>query len=570
MKDVLIWIVLCLIIIGLPHVNADPVILEDFETLTGWKAEPETASFKQAASAAVGQGAIQVTLPRTVFKQISSRPIEGSAAWDRYEGISFWVKGDGSDLFGSLAVGPSASGSYTYVCYFPLKNTEWHRVAVAWADLAPEGQYDPIGASGALPPSGIQAIRFGSRWVIYTNNAKIPEHTYCVDHIQIEEKVEGPAPPPKPRPFSDVPDLLKSKKKIHIVCMGDSITAGTALADKDKERYAVRMQELLREWLGYGDILCDSRAVGGARLTDARAWAPRDFAGEPPDLVTILYGYNDKSGAYTRDYFKRSLNDYIDRIARETGGKAAIWLLTTIPGTGPRFVMMDDYADAVRETAKERGLACFDLQKVFKDVGRDKIEGYFADQAHPNAEGHQVIADAIATFLVTSAGITTPKPKPKPKAAAPPGKEQTWAFESDAAEWQIKSDEIALSQEKASSGATALKFSMKSPAKGHRCAYSPAFPVSEGQRYCIEAKAFCADVTNGTVGIYVCSFTNQQAEGSPEIKSVRNASNTTGRWETLKGDFTVPADVVALKVMVWSRDDSVGTFYVDDVHVIPE
>ena len=120
-------------------VSGEPVVLDDFEALAGWKATPNTAGFEKAETAAVGKGAIRVALPRTVFKQISRNAIEGSAAWDRYEGISFWVKGDGSNLFGSLAVGPRPYGNYTYVCYFPLKNTEWHKVIVPWRDLVPEG-----------------------------------------------------------------------------------------------------------------------------------------------------------------------------------------------------------------------------------------------------------------------------------------------------------------------------------------------------------------------------------------------------------------------------------------------
>ena len=124
----------------------------------------------------------------------------------------------------------------------------------------------------------------------------------------------------------------------------------------------------------------------------------------PLALVTILYGYNDKSGAHTKAYFKDSLNDYLDRIARKTGGKTAVLLLPTIPGMGPRFVMMDDFADAVRETAQARGLACFDLQKVFKAIGREKINDLLADMAHPNAEGHRLIAEAIANVLAGAGG----------------------------------------------------------------------------------------------------------------------------------------------------------------------
>jgi len=411
MKPLLRIAVLLAVFCGPLYVWAEPVVLEDFETLDGWKVTSKTASFEKADTAAVGEGAICVNLPGMVYKQLSKRPLPGSAAWDRYGGVSFWVKGDGSDLFGCLALCPNRpTGNYTYVCYFPLKDKSWHKLTLSWDDFVPEGQYDPIGTRGALPPSGIQTIRFGSRWTIYHNNAKIPRHQYCIDQIQIEEKVEKPGPVPATRPFAEALDLLKARKEIHIVCMGDSITAGTSLADKDRERYAVRLQEILRKRLGCDRIFCESRAVGGAKLTDARAWVPRDFVGDPPDLVTILYGYNDKSAAHTKEYFKKSLNDYIDRIARKTGGKTAILLFPTIPGLGPRFIMMDDYADAVRETAKERGLACFDLQKVFKEIGRDKMEQYLADMAHPNAEGHRIIADAIAGFLIESAGVAAPKP----------------------------------------------------------------------------------------------------------------------------------------------------------------
>jgi lysophospholipase L1-like esterase len=39
-------------------------------------------------------------------------------------------------------------------------------------------------------------------------------------------------------------------------------------------------------------VTCYSRAVGGAKVNDARFWWRRDFEGVAPDLVTIAYGYN--------------------------------------------------------------------------------------------------------------------------------------------------------------------------------------------------------------------------------------------------------------------------------------
>ncbi|MCF6313714.1 MAG: hypothetical protein L3J39_14810 [Verrucomicrobiales bacterium] len=50
-----------------------------------------------------------------VFKQLSAHPLEGSPAWDQYQGLSFMVKGDGSDLFGCISVGDRATGAYSYI-----------------------------------------------------------------------------------------------------------------------------------------------------------------------------------------------------------------------------------------------------------------------------------------------------------------------------------------------------------------------------------------------------------------------------------------------------------------------
>jgi hypothetical protein len=207
-----------------------------------------------------------------VFKQLSARPLEGSPAWDQYEGLSFMVKGDGSDLFGCISVGDRSSGAYSYIYYFPLKNTEWHKITLRWSDLIPNGAYDGLNQAGALPPSGIKALRFGSRWSIYFNNDIIPAHSSSIDQIQIEEQVEQSSADQAARPFTEVLQRLKKRQPVHIVCIGDSITAGSGLPNKSTQRYAVLTQNLLREWLGYDDIIVESRAVGGAKSTDGRAW----------------------------------------------------------------------------------------------------------------------------------------------------------------------------------------------------------------------------------------------------------------------------------------------------------
>lgn len=388
--------------------TAESVVLEDFESFDKqeWKirqvmrkAEDCVAEVTAADSAAVGKGAARVTVPGILAltrKLVPKTELKG-ADLDKFQGVSFWVKGDGSEHFGCLTVG--SRSAYKYTCYFPLKNREWHQIVKSWDEMVPLRAVRKIGTPGALPPSGIQYVSIGSRWRLTHNNNPAPRRSYCVDHVCLEETVPGPEPVPGIRPFKEVLAKLKARQKVRIVCMGDSLTAGTGLLDRDKERYAVLLQAKLRATYGYDKVFVESRAVGGSRLINARAWVSRDFRDDAPDLATILYGYNDKSSGQTPEFFAHSLNDYLDRIARRTKGRTAIALIPTLPGRDHRFVMMDDFAEAARKVGRARNLPCIEAQKVFKALGREKMAEYLRDTAHPNAMGHQLIADTIARFL---------------------------------------------------------------------------------------------------------------------------------------------------------------------------
>jgi lysophospholipase L1-like esterase len=536
---------------------AAPIVLDDCESPDAWRVTRKPATVTAADSAARGKGAIHVTMPGMVAHTLARNYVPGSAIWDTYGGISLWVKGDGSDQFGCLAV----QGRYPFVAYFPLANKDWHQVVIPWRDFVPESQAEPIGGFGAMPPSGIHTLRLGTRWTIWHNNEKIPPHAYSVDQIELVKEVPPAPVVPKPRPFADVLALLKAKQPIRIQCMGDSITAGTGLADRDKERYATQTQDLLRRWLGYDGITCYSRAVGGAKLTDARAWIPRDFVGPTPDLVTIWYGYNDKSAAYTREFFERSLNDYIDRVLVATHGKASILLFATGPGCGPRFTMLDDYAETVRQTAKRRGLPCFDVQADLKAIGREHMSDFFGDMAHPNARGHKRIADRLATFLVEQAGITTPKPKPPPRPA--PGLGVAWNFADGAKGWNLDCDQVTCEND-------ALRFALPGPGKDHRRAYSPLRPVVPRQLYNVSARIQGVKLLSaGSMGVYVCLYGDAEGKGDPKIVAIRRGFGKVGDWETKAARLEIPEGMQSLRVMIWASRDAVGEFRCDDVVLQP-
>lgn len=553
---------LVLALLAAVGLGAAPILLEDCATVADWTVSRPPAAVAAVDSPFPGQQAVQVTMPGMVTRQLTRTQVPGSAAWDDYAGVSFWVKGDGSDQYGCLAV----VGRYAFVTYFPLANQEWHQLVVPWHDFVPEIQVDPIGDYGAMPPSGIQAIRLGSRWTITHNNAPIPEHRYAISRIELVRELPAPPPVPAARPFGEILDLLRARQPVRIQCMGDSITAGTGLADRDRERYATQTQDLLRRWLGYEDIHCHSRAVGGAKLTDARAWIPRDFAGTTPDLVTVWYGYNDKSNAHTREFFGKSLNDYLDRVQRATGGRAAILLFATGPGCGPRFTMLDDYAETVRETARRRGLPYFDIHAILKAIGREELNGYFGDLAHPNARGHQLIADHLATFLVEAAGIDLPKPVPPPRPAAGPAR--FWDFKDGAEGWNLDSDEVTCTADAA--GRQSLRFALGENAGDHRRAYSPLYPVEPRQLYTVSAQIRGErPLASGSMGFFVCLYDNPQGQGSPRIVAIQRGFAGTGQWETKSDRLEIPDGIRSFRIMVWASRDATGEFRCADVAIQP-
>lgn len=396
--------VVLLMVFGVALGSVADEVFEDFESVKGWNCS--TQRCEKVAGVEPGGGAIKFVQPGTARK---SYPYNAQKRidWDgKYKGISFMVKGDGSDQFGSIQIG--AGLPWFYIFYFPVKNTDWMKHIVAWEDLTPMASLNQkLNSPCSLPPSGIVTLQFGDRWNITYKNMKIPQFSYCVDDLKLVEKAT-PAlgvSSYKPRDFNEIVELLKKGKRLSIVCLGDSITAGTGLQKADNERYAVLLQDKLRAHYKNDKIAVQCLGVGGAWLSDTIAWVNRDFADDPPDLATLMIGYNNKSAANSSDYFTRGLKDFIIMFAAKTKGKTALLLIPTIPGNDFRFNMMDDYAQIVRDVAKESNLPFCDVQKAFKALGQDKIGEYMADMAHPNAKGHELFADTLAAYLIEKAGM---------------------------------------------------------------------------------------------------------------------------------------------------------------------
>lgn len=331
--------------------------------------------------------------------------LEQKLSWNKkYQGISFRVKGDGSDEYGSVSVGVGA-WTWNHRFCFPLKNTSWHTITVAWRDFASgRGIYGNITEPGSLMPADITSIGFGDSWTIREKNKKISPFSYSVADFKLVEKVPAERNPIQSvslkKTLKETVRKMKKGEAVSILCIGDSVTAGTSVEKPEENSYPSQLQTILRKQTGNNNITVINCGVGGATGSDLRVWLERDFQNSTPDLALIMYGGNDKSSAVSPDTYKWSLGDYVARIQHKTNGGTAILLLPVIPWRDGSLHELSDYAELVRELASEKKLPYCDLAQVFKSIDKKDFTSLYADLAHPNAKGQHLIAETLANFIM--------------------------------------------------------------------------------------------------------------------------------------------------------------------------
>lgn len=95
----------------------------------------------------------------------------------------------------------------------------------------------------------------------------------------------------------------KSKGSTRILCMGDSVTFGYRVPQTSPETpldfeegsvpYAIHMEQLLNEGLEQKAYQAIPLAIPGYSSHHGKIWLRRDIGKYDPDIVTILFGFND-------------------------------------------------------------------------------------------------------------------------------------------------------------------------------------------------------------------------------------------------------------------------------------
>ena len=214
------------------------------------------------------------------------------------------------------------------------------------------------------------------------------------------------------------PDASAQAIRTRILVLGDSITNGKGLENIPVEYYP----GLLRDWLG-ADYKIIEEGCGGT--TSARwspfAFEPVDwgpchgffsylygkyaFGNLPADIVTLLLGTNDAVRGGSLEAYEENISDIVEALLDDGAG-------TVILMTPPRLPL--EFSFAKRQTIKQFGEfvldLCSDMDGVvcgpdlhellkypYQGTGEDHFQNRPTglDDLHPNAEGHEVIANHL-------------------------------------------------------------------------------------------------------------------------------------------------------------------------------
>ena len=206
----------------------------------------------------------------------------------------------------------------------------------------------------------------------------------------------------------EVTEAPLSYSDVTVAFVGDSITRGTAMEPGNPIYWEIVDQKLqFKQVTGLGiNGSCYSVTSEYGATTQP---LPTRYRTIPQvDIIFILLGTNDFNmntplGTIEDKEdisFYGGMNYTFDRFAEEYPD-ATVILMTPVRRHGVLWensqgLKLTDYNDAIKAVAQQRGYILMDLHELSYEK---MTAGVLADAVHPNKYGHQIMAEAITTWL---------------------------------------------------------------------------------------------------------------------------------------------------------------------------
>lgn len=207
------------------------------------------------------------------------------------------------------------------------------------------------------------------------------------------------------------------ENEITVACLGDSITYGARLDDRERYSYPAQLQLLLGE-----NYVVENFGVGGATLIrkgKPTVWSELKIIKDVnPDIIIISLGTNDTCGMGTcgerkcweyKDEFEADYLDFIDELLK-LPSKPQIFLCAPSPmvletpglsrerieGLTTRKPRLQALIAMIKSVVKEKNIHFIDLNTPL-----DRKPELFTEEdgVHPNRAGYKAIAELVFTAL---------------------------------------------------------------------------------------------------------------------------------------------------------------------------
>ena len=188
-----------------------------------------------------------------------------------------------------------------------------------------------------------------------------------------------------------------------IACVGDSITYGSGIMERDSFSYPKQLQNKLGK-----NYKVQNFGVSGTTMLkngDKPYWEQPEFISAKefmPDVVIIMLGTND-SKTFNWDIYKNEFkSDYTSMIQtfKKLNPKSTIYIGLPPPIFENRWNMQKTVVEfeilkILKKIAAENDLKTIDFFSLFQE----KLH-FFPDGVHPNAAGAKIMADAISMIIL--------------------------------------------------------------------------------------------------------------------------------------------------------------------------
>lgn len=194
-----------------------------------------------------------------------------------------------------------------------------------------------------------------------------------------------------------------------VCCMGDSLTYGHGLLQRDSQSYPAQLQQLLlsgcrQNKTRFRVINCGASGACATRTGDFPYWNTSEYktgVAAQPSFIVLLLGTNDcKPNNWEQGTFAQDLQDAIAQL-RKAFPHCRMLLCRPPPiFLGDLYVTEHEAMRKAVDEVAAAGMADGTVSAVVDVYAALNDEGLFPDFVHPGIEGAQEIAQAIYAAIL--------------------------------------------------------------------------------------------------------------------------------------------------------------------------